>query len=173
MRRILIMATAISLACAEPVPIPREVAAHIEGMKQSCRQLGGTPIAPKDTFLISADLKGDGLTDWAIDEGSFNCDGAWSIFSGSGGAQVYVFAGISRNKARQSFMHGADGMRLERESMRGRQILWLTVGGKLCGRSDPPTSTEAIRCERSLVWNKTTKQFEFAPLSTIKIYSKP
>jgi hypothetical protein len=173
MQRILIIATAISLACAEPVPIPREVAAHIEGMKQSCRQLGCTPIAPKDTFLIGADLKGDGLIDWVIDEGGFNCDGAWSIFSGSGGAQVYVFAGMSRNNARQSFVHGAYGMRLERESVRGRQILWLTVGGKLCGRSDPPSNAEAIHCERSLIWNKTTKRFEFAPLSTIKIHSKP
>jgi len=97
MRRILIAGMAISLAsglaCAATGPIPQEVAAHIEDMNQICREAGGTPAAPKIGLLVSGDLDGGGAVDWAIDEGRFNCDGAVSIFSGSGGSQVYVFVG--------------------------------------------------------------------------------
>ena len=99
-------------------------------------------MAPKGTFLISGHLKGDGYTDWAIDEGAFNCDGAWGIFSGSGGAQVYVFAGTSGTRAGESFVHGAYGMRLQHSN--GRDILWLTVGGQLCGQSGYPRHSQAV-----------------------------
>jgi hypothetical protein len=157
-------------ASAATPPMPAEVTAHIEGMKDSCRQAGGEPIEPKASFLISADLNGDGQTDWAIDEAGFNCDGAWSTFSGSGGSQVYVFAGMPGNTAPQAFVHGAYGMRLERTG--GHSRLWLSVGGKLCGQSGLPSHAEAIQCERPLAWNKATRTFKFGPLSTIKILDR-
>jgi hypothetical protein len=146
--------------------IPPEVSAHIEDMKKECRQFGGSPTEPADSFLISADLNGDGQTDWAIDEAGFNCDGAASIFGGSGGSQIYVFAGIAGNRARQAFMNGAYGMRVEGTA--GHARLWLTVGGELCGQTGSFSHAEAIACERPLAWNKLTKQFEFAPLAAIK-----
>ena len=61
--------------------------------------VGGKPVAPSKNFLVKADLNGDGQIDWAIDEAEFNCDGAASMFSGSGGSQIYVFAGKGGNEA--------------------------------------------------------------------------
>jgi hypothetical protein len=96
-------------ASAATPAMPPEVAAHIEGMKKYCRDAGGEPIKLEDSFLVSADLNGDGQTDWAIDEAGFNCDGAQSTFGGSGGSQIYVFAGTPGNRAHQAFVHGAYG----------------------------------------------------------------
>lgn len=175
MRLILFAVTALSLASgfayAASNRLPPEVSAHIEDMSQSCREAGGTPMAPQKGFLISGNLIGEGSTDWAIDEGKFNCDGAQDLFSGSGGSQIFVFAGIPGNEARQPFETGAYGMRLERRT--GRDTLWIKVGGELCGQSGESSNADAIACERPLVWNKTTQQFDFAPLSTIKILGRP
>jgi hypothetical protein len=154
-------------ALAAAAPMPPEVRGHIEDMKKECRQSGGSPAEPADSFLIIADLNGDGRTDWAIDEAGFNCDGATSTFKGSGGSQIYIFAGITGNRTRQAFMHGAYGMRLEGTA--GHARLWLTVGGELCGQTGSFSRAEAISCERPLVWNTLTKQFEFAPLATVKL----
>jgi hypothetical protein len=162
-----ILALAFSAGSAEASALPDEVQKHIDDMRKSCRELGATPIDPEKGFLVSADLNGDGISDWAIDEGKFQCDGAWSAFSGSGGAQVYVYTGLPGNKARQAFVHGANGMRLERNV--GRARLWLGVGGPLCGQAHPISNADAIPCERPLVWNKVSNKFEFAPLSTIKL----
>ncbi len=123
-------------------------------------------MAPKGTFLISGQLKGDGFTDWVIDEGAFNCDGAAGIFSGSGGAQVHVFAGTSETRARESFVHGAYGMHLQHSN--GRDILWLTVGGQLCGQSGYPSHAQTVQCERPLIWDKAAQTFNFGPLSMVQ-----
>lgn len=157
---------ALGPAYAASVPLPQEVAAHIEDMKHSCREEGGTPLPPEKTFLVSGDLTGKGTTDWAIDEAGFNCDGASSIFGGSGGSQVYVFIGITGNRARQAFQQGADGMRLTR---RGKHdTLWLTVGGPLCGQSGELSHADSVACERPLVWNEAAQKFDFAPFSAVR-----
>jgi hypothetical protein len=174
-RYALTTAMAISLAgqcaCAASGPVPQEVAVHIEAMDRSCRDDGGTPMAPKGMFPISGQLKGDGYTDWAIDEGACNCDGAWSIFSGWGGALVYVFAGTSSTSARESFVHGSYGMRLQHSN--GRDILWLKVGGQLCGQSGHPSHSQAVPCERPLIWDNSAQAFNFGPLSMIRGLRQP
>lgn len=116
--------------------------------------------------VVHGDLNGDGLDDWAIDEGAFNCIGAASIFVGSGGFQVDLFAGLPNGDARFDSNFGAWNMRLERTG--NKAALWLGVGGPLCGQENPPNEADSIRCERPLVWNKTTKHFDLALLSTAR-----
>jgi len=55
-------------------------------------------------------------------------------------------------------------MHLERAA--GRSRLWIMLG---CEPADASSRADAIPCEYPLAWNKATKQFEFAPLSTIKL----
>lgn len=168
---LIVMISSANLACAASVPIPQEVASYIEDMKQSCKDAGGTPMAPEKTFLLSGHLKDAAHLDWAIDEGGFNCKGVWGFFSGAGGAQVEVFVGLPGNRARHASEHGANGMRLEHQI--GHDTLWLHVGGPLCGQSGSPSYADSVQCERPLAWNNATGEFDFAPLSTIKILSRP
>jgi len=176
MQRTLIAVIAVSvatssLAYAASDPIPQAVAAYIDDMKQTCEDSGGTPIAPAKTFLLSGHFRDAAHLDWAIDEGGFNCQGAQSIFSGSGGAQVTVFDSSPGEGASQAFQHGAYGMRVEHRS--SGDVLWLNVGGPLCGQSGSPSHADSIECKRPLLWTKTGQEFEFAPLSIIKIISRP
>jgi hypothetical protein len=151
--------------------IPHEVSAHIEDMKALCRQSGGMPAVPKKGFLISGHLTDSGFMDWAIDEDRFVCVGAWSIFGGSGGSQIYVFVGQPGNEAEKAFNHGAFGFRIRRG--RGRDTLWVNVGGPLCGQAGNPSHAESALCERPIVWDPALKHFDFAPLSTIHMFSRP
>jgi hypothetical protein len=146
--------------------MPLTIATYEHQLADLCRQLHGMPGVPKDTFVAHGDLNGDGIEDWAFDEGGFNCEGAASIFTGSGGSQVVVFIGLTNGDARIAFQHGAYGMRLER--IGSRSILWLGVGGALCGQAGEPSHAEAIYCDRLLVWNMETKRFDFAPLVSIR-----
>ena len=165
------IAMLLTSGLASAAAVPQEVAGHIDHMKELCEESHGTPMPPAPLFLVSGHLTGGGQMDWAIDEAGFVCDGARGIFSGTGGAQIFIFAGIAGGKAHQVFEHGAYGMRIERR--KGHDTLWLRVGGPLCGQPGNPSHGDSIGCERPLVWNKAKDSFEFGPLSRVKILSRP
>lgn len=126
-----------------------------------CREFG-TP-GDKSGLLQTADLNGDGVTDWVLDQGVYVCNGAASLFGGSGGSQVSVWAGRRDGGASQPFSHGAFGAKVEN----GR--VWLSVGGELCGQNTAGRSrAEYQGCERPLVWNTRSAAFEFAPVSAVR-----
>jgi hypothetical protein len=83
---------------------PKDVAAHIAEMDKQCRDSGGQPDrsrAFKSSFnvdpagLVERAFAKGGTEVWVLDEGKYQCDGASSLFSGSGGAQVIVFARLN------------------------------------------------------------------------------
>jgi hypothetical protein len=164
------------LGAATSDKLPAEVAAHVKEMNDFCRSSDGKPL-PSGTFEPSFDrakfhprnlveyafLRGPDFEVWAIDEGRFRCDHAASLFSGSGGSQVYVFARLSDGRVRQVFNHGAYGMSLKRIGSLAE--LSIRVGGTLCGQAGNPSNGEAILCDRQLVWDKSTQKMDFAPLA--------
>jgi hypothetical protein len=155
---------AIILLCgAASDKVPEEVAAHMQRMADECKKVGGTPLS--DKFAEQGPFA-DGLEFWAIDEGAFHCDGAASLFSGSGGSQVVVYLSLPNGHARQVFAHGAYGMAIERTG--GSAKLWLGVGGPLCGQKGNPTTADAISCERPLRWDAKAQRLDFAPLSSAR-----
>jgi hypothetical protein len=136
-------------------------------MKKLCRESGGNPVL--DTAVASSNplvehgvLSKSGVEIWAIDEGRFDCDGAASIFSGSGGSQVYVFARETGGLTKLVFMHGAFSLSMERSSSFATP--WLRVGGAMCGSKETASLAKAVSCERSLIWGSGTKKLDFAPL---------
>jgi hypothetical protein len=167
------LSMAVVLSGASGTPLPEVVAAHIADMDKSCKEDGGTP-APSMAFeggqspvrpaeLVEHGVLVGGLTEfWAFDEGRYRCDGAASIFSGSGGAQVYVFVRLNDGRVKQVFMHGADGMSLKRVGSSSE--LLLRVGGGLCRQAGNLTHAYTIGCERPLIWDKTAQKMDFAPL---------
>jgi hypothetical protein len=156
---------AILLLCgASPDKVPEEVAAHMERMAHECKDVGGSPSSDK---FAEHGILADGLKFWAINEGAFRCDGAASLFSGSGGSQVVVYLSLPDGHARQIFASGAYGFSVEHSEKFAR--LWIGVGGPLCGQRDNPTQADTINCDRPLTWNARGQRLDLAPLSQARI----
>ena len=162
------IAVVVLLCGASPYNLPEEVAAHIKDMAEACKQADGVP--QPDPFVEHGSLA-DGLEFWAINEGSFRCDGAASLFSGSGGSQVVVYLSLPNGHAKQVFAHGAYGMTIERTGHSAK--LWVRIGGPLCGQKGNPTHADAISCDRPLRWDANAQRLDFAPLSQARLLSRP
>lgn len=166
MRTVLPLLLAASLTTAQAAtPLPPPVQAVIDNMKAECRNAGGKPGASAG-LVLSADLNGDGRPDHVIHDAAFDCAGAASLFSGTGGGQVTVFVTNADGSSVRVFEHGAQGARIE-----GIEV-WLAVGGPLCGQKvagDAPRSALQA-CWRPLQWQATQRQMDFAPLSRAKPY---
>jgi hypothetical protein len=175
------LSIAIVLGGATSAPLPKDVAAHVGEMDKSCEEEGGTP-QPSGTWepfeghfkfqprrlVEHVVLAGSSAEVWAIDEGRYRCggDGPASLFSGSGGSQVYVFVRMKDGAVKQAFRHGAYGASLKRIGSSSQ--LSLVVGGVLCGQVGDPTHADSINCERPLIWDNAAQKMDFAPLSQAK-----
>lgn len=150
-----LMAAGVAQAQGRP---PAPVLAAVQAMDTMCREFG-TP-GDKSGLLRAADLNGDGVADWVLDEGAYVCEGAASLFGGSGGSQVSVWAGRRDGGASEPFTHGAFGAVIDG----GR--LWLMVGGEMCGQKTAGLArAEYEGCRRPLAWDARTGRFDFAPVS--------
>jgi hypothetical protein len=180
------VATAFSLAVVQSYAaggqLPKEVASHVADMNEQCESYGGKPgqsgtwepFEGKSKFhaqsLVEHSTLARGRVEvWVIDEGRYQCSKAASLFSGSGGAQVYVFARLKDGSVKQVLMQGAYGieMRLAGQSSE----LLLGVGGPLCGQSGDHGHGDSIYCKRPLAWDTSAQKMDFAPLSEIKFPS--
>jgi hypothetical protein len=159
---------AIILFCgAAPDKVPEEVAAHMQRMADECKEVGGTPLPDR---FVEQGIFANRSEFWAIDEGGFHCDGAASLFTGTGGSQVVVYLSLPNGHAKQIFAKGAYGMAVERTG--GFAKLWLGVGGGMCGQKGNPTHADMIGCERPLRWDAKTQRLDFAPLSSIRPFGR-
>lgn len=165
--RIVPIAALLVLATAQAqTHYPAAVQSRIDEMKQECSGVGTPGKSPG--LITAADLTGDGILDYILDEGAFNCEGAAALFSGSGGSQVSVYVGTPDGQAFDAFGHGAFGVQVDRTTKPAR--LYLGVGGPLCGQHVTPDMARAAytSCMRPLQWNVGTRKMEFAPVSQIK-----
>jgi hypothetical protein len=151
--------------------LPNNVKDHLVKMDKDCSDNGGQP-DPKSSLhggrgLVQHGLLARGATEvWVVDEGKYQCDGAASVFSGSGGAQVIVFARLNDGSVKHVFEHGAFGASLKR--IGASPELLLRVGGRLCGQTGDPSHADAIVCDRPLIWSRATHKMDFAPLSQVR-----
>jgi hypothetical protein len=158
------MAAVVLLCGASPNKLPEEVAAHIHDMADTCKQVNGKPLS--DPMVEHGNLA-SGWEFWAINEGTFQCDGAASLFSGSHGSQVVVYVSAPSGHAKQAFTSGAFGMTVEHAGNSSK--IWIVVGGHLCGQKGNPTTADAISCGRPLKWDANAQKLDFAPLSDARI----
>jgi hypothetical protein len=158
------LAAAVLLCGASPDKVPEEVASHMQKMADECKEVGGTPLPDRFT---EHGIFADGLEFWAINEGAFRCDGAASLFSGTGGSQVAIYMSLPNGHAKQVFAGGAYGMTIEHFGKFAK--LWLSVGGQLCGQKGDPTHADMMSCDRALRWDANAHKLDFAPLSQAHI----
>ena len=161
------LAMSVTLTGAASVDVPSEVAAFTHEMNKTCKQAGGKQ-SPSGIFdadsgkfhpmpLVEPGVI-DGTEFWAIDASRFRCAGAVSLFSGSGGAQVDVFARLSDGTVKNVFSQGAYGMKVTQSG------LSLGVAGTLCGQKEPTSHADAVGCDRPIVWDRSAQKMSLAPV---------
>ena len=155
------------VAAQAPKKLPVAVQKEIAEMVTMCRDVGGKPMKSPD-LLIVADLTGDGQPDYVIDQGVFNCEGAASLYSGSGGSQMSAYIGTPDGQAFQAFSSGSFGVKVDKEAKPAK--LHVVVGGPLCGQKvTPKTSRSDYKsCWRPVDWNAKSQKMDFAPVSQVK-----
>ena len=147
--------------------LPLAVQKELADMVKSCRDVGGKPMKSPE-LLVIADLTGDGLPDFVINQGAFICDGAASLFSGSGGSQMSAYVGTPDGQAFQAFSSGSFDVKVDKAVNPAK--LQVVVGGQLCGQrvtANMPRS-EYKSCWRPVDWNATKRKMDFAPVSQVK-----
>ncbi|MDO4879641.1 MAG: hypothetical protein Q3966_10200 [Neisseria sp.] len=153
-------AVCAAVFCPPPAwsALPLAVEEELNELAAFCRQLGGRPHGFEGA-VEQADLNGDGITDYVLDDGELQCYGTRGVFGGFHGCGVTVFVGRAGGGAEKSFLHGAFGSRVDR---RGRQaVLYLGMAGEACGQDIAGKKRgEYERCSRPLKWNPAGQKFE-------------
>ena len=162
----LVLSVTATLAQA-PTRLPNAVRKEIGVMMKTCQDAGGKT-AKSPGLLTVADLTGDGKPDYIIDQSAFVCEGAASMFSGSGGSQMLVYVGSPDGQAKQVFSAGAHGVRVN--SMFKPAKVQIMVGGPLCGQKVAANASTASfkLCWRPLVWDEHAQKMDYGPLSQIQ-----
>jgi hypothetical protein len=137
------MLTTASLAA----DYPDVVKAAIEDARKQCVEVEGKPGAG-DAMVSVADLDGNGREDWVLDFGKLECDGAATLFCGTGGCtlQIYLWQGGSEWK-----LAFDDNVRAwKRIKVGGKPGLLFHLHGSACNR------VGYYDCRQTFVFDKGT-----------------
>ena len=150
--------------------LPALVQTELAQMMKACKDASGKP-GKSPGLLTIADFTGDGVQDFVIYQGLFNCEGAASLFSlgAQGGGQVIVYVGTTNGQAAQAFNEGALDVKINKDIKPAK--LHVMNRGELCGQkiTAKMSRSEYKGCWRPLLWNERSKRLEYAPLSQIQL----
>lgn len=138
---------------------PAPVRTYIRHLDNTCRELDEAPDR-KLSYVQRADVTGDGLLDYVIDDGDYMCGSTPYMLAGQAGAPNVVFVGTANGGATLAYEVLGTGIRIGK-SKSGRPVALASTIGADCGAS--PKLKAAGSCERPLVWNPTTKMMTFGP----------
>jgi hypothetical protein len=157
-------AIGVTIVLCGAAPWPEAVANHVREMDASCKQVHGQPVTGPRIEYGRLD---EGPEYWAVDEAGYQCSGAESLFSGTGGSQVTVYLAQTDRPPRKAFEHGAYGTVIEPDGDRSK--IWITVGGPMCGQTGEIIHATMMVCDRQLRWDETSEKLDFAPVSEARI----
>ncbi len=128
--------------------LPSIVQAEIKSSQSSC--------APEHSvlmpgFVAERDINGDGVEDYILDYGKFECGGNSGFFCGTAGCLVQVFASLPGGKYVKALDENVRSMKFG--AIKGRPAIILDLHGSACGK------VGAAPCPKILVWNGQ----DFAP----------
>ncbi len=133
MRHVLIAA----FACLLPMAAFADADAILAAAAQDCAEMDGGVFASEGA-VRQIDMTGDGTDDTIVDEALFTCSTAASLYGGSGGSMIHVFA----NGTESSFL--VEGYETVRWA--DRLIVLLAVDGSSCN------TISANPCFEALTW---------------------
>ena len=129
---------------AQPGDLPKEVQAAIDDNKKTC----GEAVKLNPAFISEKDVNGDGVKDYVLDYGEFECDGSASFFCGTGGCLTQVFASLPDGGYVKVLDQNVRDIKFR--NVRGRPAIVLDLHGSACGK------VGAAACRRTLVWDGKT-----------------
>lgn len=121
--------------------LPQPVQAAITAQKKACAP---EKVTLKTGFVTKKDINGDGVDDFIIDYGAFQCGNSTSYFCGSAGCETQVFASSSGGYVKV-LDENVQGLQFKR--VKGRPAMLLGLHGTACGKRG------ADACGATLYWN--------------------
>ncbi len=133
-----------STALAQFSNLPPGIQAAIKENEKTCDK------APKfkPKFVAERDVNGDGVKDYVLDYGQFECDGSSTYFCGTGGCLTQVFASLPNGSYVKVLDENVRDLKFRR--VRGRPAMVLDLHGSACGK------VGAAPCPRTLLWDGRT-----------------
>ena len=151
-------------AQAAPPKLPATVAKDLKETAAECADVGGKPMTTNAVKAV--DLNGDGHEDYVLFVGWIDCAGAPGVY-GDRAKGVLLYVGDGAGGATQAFGGPAFDAKIEGTGPAAK--LWLTVGGPNCGKKPAADFASESFCERPLAWNGKARQFDYAPVSTVRM----
>ena len=130
--------------------LPLEVQAAIQ---EAVRQCEPEKVTLKWGFVSAKDVNDDGVDDYILDYGRFQCGTRMVDYCGSAGCLTQVFVSLPNRKYIKVLDENVRDLRFAHE-MKGRPEMLLDLHGSYCGKDG------ASPCSATLLWNGHT----FAPV---------
>lgn len=129
---------------------PQALLDAVGRLDRACVAAGGRPA--RGAFLIAQDFTGDGVPDYLVNEGNYDCFGRPNLFVENGQAHVEIYV-ADRSGGALKYRENLLAVRV----LDGRpQRVQVAQRGTSCG----PGSTAATECGGTLVWNARTNAFD-------------
>ncbi|MEA2872780.1 MAG: hypothetical protein QOH67_2756 [Hyphomicrobiales bacterium] len=144
-------------ALAQFSGLPPNVQAAIKENEQTCDK--SPKFQPK--FITERDINGDGVRDYILDYGEFECDGSATYFCGTGGCLTQVFASLPNGGYVKALDENVRDIKFRQIGK--RSVIVLDLHGSACGK------VGAAPCPRVLAWDgKTFKRATLVPGMTTR-----
>lgn len=132
------------VAMAQFSNLPPNIQAAIKENEKACDK------APKfkAKFIAERDVNGDGVKDYILDYGEFECEGSSTYFCGTGGCLTQVFASLPNGSYVKALDENVRDLKFRQ--VRGRPAMVLDLHGSACGK------VGAAPCPRTLLWDGRT-----------------
>jgi hypothetical protein len=154
-------ATLIAISVALPMPalaadlsdLPAPLQEKIDQAQQACSDFEDGEFALEWGAITRIDLDGDLRPDWALDETSFACSSAVSLYCGTGGCMSHFLVGDVLSSLLNK---GWDVVDLGPD-----RVLLTDVHGSQCGGINPiPCVTASVWDAEDGMWRSTTAEWE-------------
>ena len=131
-------------ALAQFSGLPSNVQTAIKENEQTCDK------SPKfhGKFITERDINGDGVRDYILAYGEFECDGSATYFCGTGGCLTQVFASLPNGSYVKVLDENVRDLKFRQSGKRWTMV--LDLHGSACGK------VGAAACRRVLVWDGKT-----------------
>ena len=133
--------------------IPLALQEKITAAETACASFDNGKFLMADDALKQIDLDGDGDLDWVLNEVSFTCSSAASLYGGTGGSMShFVVTGVVASVLNQGWVVTSFGP---------HSVLLVDVHGSQCGGINPtPCATSSIWDQQEKVWRSAKTPWE-------------
>lgn len=155
-------------ASAQRASYPPALQTALNEARQMCAEIGGLPFSATDA-IESRDLNGDGVADFVVRDGHYNCQGGASLYTGNSEGGIMIFDGANRAANAAPFSSPVIAHFIDTS---GAPTLVLVLGGQFCGAPPARSRAEAasVLCERPVLWNAAARRFDLSPMAQRRPY---